>query len=67
MTEALGRAPQFLERLPDLPDGVQALLFERAEGGKVLAVWTVRPDASSPIHYRGREITPQAEVQFLAL
>ena len=67
MTEALGRAPKFLERLPDLPDGVQALLFERAEGGKVLAVWTVRPDASSPIHYRGREITPQAEVQFLAL
>ena len=39
----------------------------KTHGGKVLAVWTVRPDASSPIHYRGREITPQAEVQFLAL
>jgi len=65
MTAALGRAPKFIERLPNLPEGVEALLFERSEGGKVLAVWsTLEPHR---FEYVGKSILAGTRVTFIAL
>ncbi len=65
MTAALGKAPVFVKRPANLPAGVHALLFERAEGGKVLAAWST--GEAGVFQYEGREIKAGTDVTFTAL
>lgn len=65
MTAALGRSPKFVERLPNLPDGVEALVFERAEGGKVLAAWST--GEPHRFEYAGKAVSAGKEVIFTTL
>ena len=67
MTAALGRAPKFASRLPGLPPEVQALIFERAEGGRVLALWTTKPEVSPAVNCGGKSLRPTGQVQYIPL
>ncbi|MBS1370199.1 MAG: cellulase family glycosylhydrolase [Lentisphaeria bacterium] len=63
MTAALGRAPKFAGRVAGVPPRVQALVFERAEGGKVLAVWSTGENAR--FEYNGKTVEAGPAVQFI--
>ncbi len=65
MTVALGRAPKFVTRLP-APETVHALLFEREDGVRVLAFWTIGDPVA--FRYNGREYKAEGtKVNFAAL
>lgn len=65
MTAALGRAPKFAGRVEGVPEHVQALLFDRAEGGRVLAAWST--GEPHRFEYAGKAVEAGTKVSFTAL
>lgn len=65
MTRALGRAPRFVERIAGTPPDVWALLFEREDGSRVLALWNAGRETDYVLSRGGRTLKPTTEVQFI--
>ena len=63
---ALGRAPRFSGQIADVPPSVQALLFDREEGGRVLAFWSTSGETVS-FSYLGETYEAAPAVRFAKL
>ena len=66
MSAALGRAPRFSGQIADVPPSVQALLFDREEGGRVLAFWSTSGETVS-FPYLGETYEAAPAVRFAKL